>query len=532
MASALQYQPIKVPALDTSGQLDQYTLSQKQKLIDALRQQAMNPPAMQQTSVVPRQSLITPIVQALSGYLATKKQDQLNSQEQQFGQQQDQKRASALAGLLGGNAQSQPDQSPQSVVFQPQQQDQGQSPPLSLAMQGAMGAPSLQAAPPQQSAPQQAPAMAAPSQDESFNQSMLKANAALANGVPEDVVKAYIAKAQEAAKPTKYEFGVDGTIRDSGTGVIMDADKHPLTDAQFLQRRQDIAAKDDKPNDEMSKLNADLKNGFISQADYNLRKNLITTRAPNMYSTPGAPDQLDSVAQMVGNYEIAPPSSMRMQTPQGLALMSRVKAMNPDYQAQEFASRNAAYRAFGSGKQGDQVRSFNVLISHLNTASDLANNLDNTASPAFNKAANYFATQTGSAEPTNLDTAMQMIKAEAVKAISGAGGGVADRENALAAVNSAISPAAMRGALDVVKKLAGGQLGGLKRQFEQSTGRKDFENLLSPDALPYLQTREAQGNENANNVGGPKKISSDADYAALRSGDEFIGPDGKHRRKP
>jgi hypothetical protein len=33
-------------------------------------------------------------------------------------------------------------------------------------------------------------------------------------------------------------------------------------------------------------------------------------------------------------------------------------------------------------------------------------------------------------------------------------------------------------------------------------------------------------------AGGPAKISSDADYAALPSGAEFIAPDGTHRRKP
>jgi hypothetical protein len=250
-----------------------------------------------------------------------------------------------------------------------------------------------------------------------------------------------------------------------------------------------------------------------------------------MYSDMGNSSNQDAVAKMIANYEIAPPSSQRMQTPQGLALMSKVSDLNPDYHAQEFASRNAAYKGFATGKQGDQVRSFNVLISHLNTASDLADQLDNTASPAFNKAANFFATQTGSAAPTNVDTAMQMIKAEAVKAISGAGGGVADRERALGQVNSATTPAAMKGALKTVQRLAGGQLGGLRRQYENSTGRKDFERLLSPDATPYLQSKEALGNENAGNTQ-PAKISSDADYAKLPSGADFIGPDGKHRRKP
>jgi hypothetical protein len=38
--------------------------------------------------------------------------------------------------------------------------------------------------------------------------------------------------------------------------------------------------------------------------------------------------------------------------------------------------------------------------------------------------------------------------------------------------------------------------------------------------------------ENTSGVDGPKKITGDADYNALPSGTEFIGPDGKRRRKP
>lgn len=43
---------------------------------------------------------------------------------------------------------------------------------------------------------------------------------------------------------------------------------------------------------------------------------------------------------------------------------------------------------------------------------------------------------------------------------------------------------------------------------------------------------ERGGSPAVNPSGGPKKISSDAEYNALPSGTEFVGPDGKTRRKP
>lgn len=522
MPSLNPFQYVKTPTLDTSGQMDQASLMQKQKLIDALRTLSITPQAQTQGGVVARQSLLGPIAQVLGGVLAKRQQGQLDKQYKAFGDAQKQKQAHALAGLLGG--QQQPDPT-QSVMAQPQptpppQQSVGTAGMTMQSPSMTLDAPALQPQPAQQDVP--------PPED--MKTALAKANNALANGVPKEVVDAYLEQAKQQNKPVNFEFGVDGTIRDPRKGVIMNADKQPLTDAQFLQRRDDAKAKEPQPLTELAKLKADLDAGRINKAQYDAKVNLETTRAPNMYSTPGDPNDLDSVAQMVANYEVAPPSSMRMQTPQGLALMARVKALNPTYQAQEFASRNSAYRAFGSGKQGDQVRSFNVGISHLNTAGDLADALNNGDVRLINKISNQWAEQTGSAAPTNLETAKEVIKAEIVKAVSGAGGGVADRERALSGIDKASSPAQLKGAIEVAKKLMGGQLGGLKRQFEQSTGRKDFENLLSPDALPYLQTKEAQGNENVGS--GPKKISSDAEYNSLPSGAEFIGPDGKHRRKP
>jgi len=44
--------------------------------------------------------------------------------------------------------------------------------------------------------------------------------------------------------------------------------------------------------------------------------------------------------------------------------------------------------------------------------------------------------------------------------------------------------------------------------------------------------RTPKGQPGATSDQGPVKISSDADYANLPSGAEFIAPDGSHRRKP
>lgn len=290
--------------------------------------------------------------------------------------------------------------------------------------------------------------------------------------------------------------------------------------------------KTEQPLDELAKLNADLKAGRISQKDYDARYVLMTTRAPQLGAIgPGENDEIDRIAKATANYQLPPPSGGN-RSPRGAAILAKALEYNPKYQAQEYGSRNSAYKAFASGKQGDQVRSFNVAISHLNTADDLIDALANGDTVAINRLSQLWKQQTGSAAPTNLATARAILRGEVVKSISGAGGGVEDRQSALAGLADGASAEQMHGAVQVAQRLMGGQLGGLKRQFEHSTGRNDFESMLSPDALPFLATPEAKGNENQTPKGGFPTIKSDAEYNALPSGADFLDPNGDHRVKP
>lgn len=234
----------------------------------------------------------------------------------------------------------------------------------------------------------------------------------------------------------------------------------------------------------------------------------MTTRPANMYADVAPDDpKVDAAAKLIARYDQAPLTSMALRTPFGQAVTQKVLELNPEYHGEEFPKRQAAYKAFATGKQGDQVRAFNVGISHLNTASDLADALGNGDIPAINKISQAWAQATGSAAPTNLDTAKEVIKGEIVKAVVGGQAAAGDRERALAGIDRASSPAQLKGAIQVAQKLMGGQLGGLRRQYENSTGRKDFESQLSPDSIPYLSTKEGMGDENA---GKNSKLSDDA----------------------
>ncbi len=146
----------------------------------------------------------------------------------------------------------------------------------------------------------------------------------------------------------------------------------------------------------------------------------------------------------------------------------------PDWDQQDYGEVKTAVTEFTRGKAGNAVRSFNVALEHIGTLQKLLEALDSGDMRLINEARNIWKTQTGEEAPTNLETAKGVISAEIVKAISGAGGGVTDREEAAKTIAGAASPRQAIGALGVYRELFGGQLIGLERQYKASTRRDDF----------------------------------------------------------
>jgi hypothetical protein len=174
---------------------------------------------------------------------------------------------------------------------------------------------------------------------------------------------------------------------------------------------------------------------------------------------------------------------------------------------QDFHAQGTGLSRFTSGPQGNTIRSFNVLVDHLGTLGDAVSALGNGNIQLFNKLSQNYAQQTGSTAPTNFDATKTLVGDEIIKAVVGAGGSLADREEAKAVLDRASSPQQLMGAIDQYRKLAVGQLHGLRYQYKSATGRDDFNNLLSPGTLGYFEKRTGS-------VVPPKE------------GDTATGPDG------
>lgn len=160
----------------------------------------------------------------------------------------------------------------------------------------------------------------------------------------------------------------------------------------------------------------------------------------------------------------------------------------------DVATKTKAAKDFSTGIQGRQVTAFNTAIDHLATMDKLSDALQNNDIKAFNYLGNVIAKQTGQPAPVNFDAAKQIVTAEIIKAVVASGGGVRERQEAEANFSTANSPAQLKGAINTYMQLLGGQLNSLGLQYENTTGRTDFDKKLTGEAKKAFKSVREQHN--------------------------------------
>lgn len=199
---------------------------------------------------------------------------------------------------------------------------------------------------------------------------------------------------------------------------------------------------------------------------------------------------VQETAKLIAHYQMAPLSAFALRSPWGQAVMAMVGELNPDYSGPKYAEVSKAVQAFGPGKQGDQVRAINVAIQHIAVGREMARALENGDIQTFNRLGQAYAEETGNPVPTNFDAVKNILGEEITKAVVTGGGGAKERERAGEAWKRAASPEQLSQAFDSVEKLMAGQMVGLRKQYENATGLKDFDDKLLPatiDALARIQ---------------------------------------------
>lgn len=237
-----------------------------------------------------------------------------------------------------------------------------------------------------------------------------------------------------------------------------------------------------------------------------------TDTNPNKSPTTGMPtnpDDRHKLAVAIAGYQQPSLSSFAISKPEGQAIMSEVMSVNPDYQASRYPEVSRAMTAFGSGKQGDTIRSLNVATQHLSTMDEAAAALKNGDTRLFNAIGNRINQELGVPAPTTFDGLKQIVGTEIEKAVAGGIGSEADRSRLMQALNGANSPAQLSAISKSFKDLMAGQAAGLKRQYEDATGFKTgspfgFETKLSPETQKAIGLSSGQPRQPLSGVTPPQ----------------------------
>ena len=194
----------------------------------------------------------------------------------------------------------------------------------------------------------------------------------------------------------------------------------------------------------------------------------------------------------IADYEIDPRTTS---TKGGMRenVLSSVAQYDPTYNQNEFGTRAKAMRDFGTGPQGNSVRSFDVAIDHLDLLKKYTKALDSGDVRAVNSLRNRWLEETGSPLPTNIQAVAPIVGAEVSKAVIGSNNALADREELRAPLRSANSVPQINGAIEAYQGLMAGQLKGLKKQYEDTTGKKNFDSRVRETTRNVLLGKGADG---------------------------------------
>ena len=147
-------------------------------------------------------------------------------------------------------------------------------------------------------------------------------------------------------------------------------------------------------------------------------------------------------------------------------------------------SAELAYRDWirPGGQGGKNILAVNTVAQHLTQLDELGKALNNSDYPTINKIANRYSAAVGQDPVTNFNAAKQAVAGEIVRVITQTGGALADRQEAETILDAAKSPAQLEGAIGTIKNLIGGRINSAKYLYEVGTRRKDFNQMLTPDA--------------------------------------------------
>jgi hypothetical protein len=204
------------------------------------------------------------------------------------------------------------------------------------------------------------------------------------------------------------------------------------------------------------------------------------------------PAQVSTILQAIKDGRMKPldPSGTFAKTPMGKAILT-AQAADTSIDSTNFGTKIKTLKDFATGAEGKQVTSFNVAQSHLDVLKDAAAGLDNNNLPVANKVLNSLGVQSGGTAQAAFAATKNVVANEIIKTIVPGQSAESDRQEVQNEITSAQTPAQLKAVIEKYQELMSGKLAGLRQQYEQGSGRTDFEAKLSKRAIELARSSPA-----------------------------------------
>lgn len=212
----------------------------------------------------------------------------------------------------------------------------------------------------------------------------------------------------------------------------------------------------------------------------------------------GTDPEYQTIVDKIGTYQMPPLNTSSTRNPRNINIMTDVANKYPEYDTTFFDNRKNTVKAFGGGgPKGDLVRSADVGVQHLGVLNEAIDALNNGNIGVWNSVKNTVKKELGlDTAPTDFAATKKIVADEIAKFITGSarsGGAVFDRKEMEDEVSGSMTPQALKGVVHKWTELMGGQIKGLKQEYEVNTKNTDFESKLTPQTRTYLGLGGASG---------------------------------------
>lgn len=148
-----------------------------------------------------------------------------------------------------------------------------------------------------------------------------------------------------------------------------------------------------------------------------------------------------------------------------------------------YGAMSKALKDFATGKQGQTAQSLNVATQHLALLGEAAKALAQNDSRTLNLLQNAFKHEFGWDQPVTFNAIKSIVGSEVEKAVAGSAGALEDRRELREGLSANSTPEQVQSVIEGYKGLMAGQLQGLEKTYERTTGQQDFrDTFLLPEA--------------------------------------------------